>query len=185
MELCEHHYFDNTIFYRLIKKFMVQGGDPAGDGTGGESYFHECFEDEILPTLTHDRKGVLSMANKGPNTNTSQFFLTLDDCQYIDKKYTIFGRLVGGFATLDKIGQSLIDLNQKPIKEIKIISTIVYGNAYREVIRELLGKEKVKELTLREKAKVNEKERWQNPTIQNQSTNIGKYIPNKDTDRKV
>ena len=164
---------------------MVQGGDPSGDGSGGESYFHECFDDEIVPTLTHDRKGVLSMANKGPNTNTSQFFITLDDCQYIDKKYTIFGRLVGGFATLDKIGQGLVDLNQKPIKEIKIISTIVYGNAYREVIKELLGKEKAKEITQLEKAKVNDKERWQNPVIQNQNTTIGKYIPMQNDDRKV
>ncbi|CAI5443542.1 unnamed protein product [Caenorhabditis angaria] len=103
ISLCSRGYYNNTKFHRLIKNFMLQGGDPTGTGHGGESTWQKPFEDEFVSGLSHDARGVLSMANKGSNTNGSQFFLTFRPCKYLDRKHTIFGRLVGGQETLTAI----------------------------------------------------------------------------------
>jgi len=115
-------YYDQTRFHRVIKNFMVQGGDPEGDGTGGESIWGGEFEDEIEPSLRHDRPGVLSMANQGPNTNGSQFFITTAPAPWLDGKHTVFGRIAAGMETLMKIDKVRTDRFDRPEEDIKIIN---------------------------------------------------------------
>uniref|UniRef100_A0A8B9JW22 Peptidylprolyl isomerase like 2 n=1 Tax=Astyanax mexicanus TaxID=7994 RepID=A0A8B9JW22_ASTMX len=100
IKLCKKGYYDGTIFHRSIRNFMIQGGDPTGTGTGGESCWGKPFKDEFKPNLSHTGRGVLSMANSGPDTNKSQFFITFRSCTYLDRKHTVFGRVVGGFEAL-------------------------------------------------------------------------------------
>ena len=96
VELARRQYYDGTIFHRVIRGFILQGGDPTGTGKGGESAFGHPFGDEITPQLRHTGAGVLSMANAGPNTNGSQFFITLAPAPHLDGKHTIFGRVSSG-----------------------------------------------------------------------------------------
>uniref|UniRef100_A0A1I8BSK2 Peptidyl-prolyl cis-trans isomerase n=1 Tax=Meloidogyne hapla TaxID=6305 RepID=A0A1I8BSK2_MELHA len=95
-ELARKGYYNNTIFHRVIADFMVHGGDPTGTGRGGTSIYGRHFEDEINDQLRHTGAGIVSMANSGPNTNGSQFFITLAPTQHLDGKHTIFGRLSTG-----------------------------------------------------------------------------------------
>ncbi|KAF9170110.1 Peptidyl-prolyl cis-trans isomerase cyp8 [Mortierella sp. AD010] len=101
--LAKAGYYKNCKFHRKIKNFMIQGGDPTGTGRGGESYWKENFKDEIKSKLSHNARGILSMANKGPGTNSSQFFITFKPCTHLDGKHTIFGKVVGGMDVLDKL----------------------------------------------------------------------------------
>ncbi|KAG0329140.1 Peptidyl-prolyl cis-trans isomerase cyp8 [Dissophora globulifera] len=101
--LAKSGYYKNVKFHRKIKNFMLQGGDPTGTGRGGESYWKENFKDEIKSKLSHNARGILSMANKGPGTNSSQFFITFKPCTHLDGKHTIFGKVVGGMDVLDKL----------------------------------------------------------------------------------
>ncbi|KAG0239222.1 Peptidyl-prolyl cis-trans isomerase cyp8 [Actinomortierella wolfii] len=101
--LAKSGYYKNVKFHRKIKNFMIQGGDPSGTGRGGESYWKQNFKDEIRQNLSHNARGLLSMANKGPGTNSSQFFITFKPCKHLDGKHTIFGRVVGGMDVLDKL----------------------------------------------------------------------------------
>lgn len=96
-------YYDGLLFHRVIAKFMLQTGDPLGDGTGGESIWGANFADEFSPQLKHDRPYTLSMANAGPRTNGSQFFVTTVPCPWLDNKHTIFGRATAGFDTIHAI----------------------------------------------------------------------------------
>ena len=93
---CRSGYYDNVIFHRVISGFMLQTGDPLGDGTGGESIWGGEFEDEIVHSLRHDRPFTVSMANAGPGTNGSQFFITTVPTPWLDGKHTVFGRVVKG-----------------------------------------------------------------------------------------
>merc|ERR1712151_51649 len=113
-------YYDGLIFHRVIKGFIIQSGDPIGDGTGGQSIWGNNFKDEIVETLRHDTAGTLSMANAGPNTNGSQFFITSVPCPWLDGKHTVFGRVVRGMDVVRKIESVKVDLNDKPNNEIKI-----------------------------------------------------------------
>uniref|UniRef100_I1QKE6 Peptidyl-prolyl cis-trans isomerase n=1 Tax=Oryza glaberrima TaxID=4538 RepID=I1QKE6_ORYGL len=125
LELSRRGYYDNVIFHRIIKDFIVQGGDPTGTGRGGESIYGAKFEDEIRPELKHTGAGILSMANAGPNTNGSQFFITLAPCQSLDGKHTIFGRVSKGMEIVKRLGSVQTDKSDRPIHEVKILRTVV------------------------------------------------------------
>ncbi|KAJ2981286.1 hypothetical protein NQ176_g2119 [Zarea fungicola] len=113
-------YYNNTIFHRVIRKFMIQCGDPLGDGTGGESIWGREFEDEFS-SLKHDKPYTVSMANAGPNTNGSQFFITTEKTPWLDGKHTIFGRATQGFDVVQKI-ENTRTYKEKPEEDIKILN---------------------------------------------------------------
>ncbi|KAI4591503.1 hypothetical protein KJ359_013291 [Pestalotiopsis sp. 9143b] len=113
-------YYNNTIFHRVIRKFMIQCGDPLGDGTGGESIWGREFEDEFS-TLKHDKPYTVSMANAGPNTNGSQFFITTEKTPWLDNKHTIFGRAIQGLDVIHKI-ENVRTYKEKPEEDIKILN---------------------------------------------------------------
>lgn len=115
-------YYDNVIFHRIIKGFMLQTGDPLGDGTGGESIWGGEFEDEFVPGLRHDRPFTLSMANAGPNTNGSQFFITTVPCPWLDNKHTVFGRVTRGMDVCTVIENTKTDESDKPLADVQIQS---------------------------------------------------------------
>ncbi|CAE6415765.1 unnamed protein product [Rhizoctonia solani] len=118
-------YFEGVIFHRVIKKFMIQTGDPLGDGTGGTSIWGREFEDEFSPAVKHDRPYTLSMANAGPNTNGSQFFITTVVTPWLDNKHTVFGRVVHGLEVVHAIENVKVNKVDKPFEDIKIINVDV------------------------------------------------------------
>jgi len=115
-------YYNNVIFHRVIKGFMIQTGDPRGDGTGGESIWGGEFEDEFVPQLRHSLPFTVSMANAGPGTNGSQFFITTTPQQHLDNKHTVFGRVVKGFDVVTAIENAKVNKYDKPLDEIKILA---------------------------------------------------------------
>ncbi|KAH7316477.1 peptidyl-prolyl cis-trans isomerase-like 1 [Stachybotrys elegans] len=119
--LARRGYYNETIFHRIIPNFMIQGGDPTGTGRGGTSIYGEKFEDEISPGLKHTGAGILSMANSGPNTNGSQFFITLAPTPWLDGKHTIFGRVKSGMATVKRMGLVKTGPEDRPVEEVKIV----------------------------------------------------------------
>jgi cyclophilin family peptidyl-prolyl cis-trans isomerase len=120
--LTEKWYYDGIIFHRVIRDFMIQCGDPTGTGSGGKSIWMRAFEDEFLdPELTH-KKGVISMANAGPGTNGSQFFIvTAEDASFLDRKHTIFGHVISGMDVVESIEASKTDRGDRPLDEVRII----------------------------------------------------------------
>lgn len=108
-------YYEGLIFHRVIDGFMIQGGDPTGTGSGGPGY---KYPDEFVDSLSHDSKGVLSMANAGPGTNGSQFFITLAPVQQLDGKHTVFGKIVKGQDVVDSIGKTETGQRDRPVKDV-------------------------------------------------------------------
>ncbi|RMZ73875.1 peptidyl-prolyl cis-trans isomerase cyp15 [Pyrenophora seminiperda CCB06] len=119
-----NNYYNNVIFHRVIRKFMIQTGDPLGDGTGGESIWGKEFKDEFCEGLRHDKAYTVSMANAGPNSNGSQFFITTEKTPWLDNKHTIFGRAIAGMDVVHKIENAKV-YKEKPEEDIKIISISV------------------------------------------------------------
>mmetsp|Transcript_13978 Transcript_13978/g.17428 ORF Transcript_13978/g.17428 Transcript_13978/m.17428 type:complete len:186 (-) Transcript_13978:66-623(-) len=119
-ELARTGYYDGTIFHRVIRNFMAQGGDPTGTGRGGSSIYGGRFADELTRELKHTGAGILSSANSGPNTNTSQFFLTFAPCPWLDGKHTIFGRVYSGMQTVKKLEMVACDTTDRPLDPITI-----------------------------------------------------------------
>ena len=112
-------FYDGLVFHRVIDGFMIQGGCPMGNGMGGPGY---QFADEFGAGLAHDRPGLLSMANSGPNTNGSQFFVTLVPTPWLDNKHAIFGEVIEGMDVVQKIGKTQVGRNDRPVKDIVINS---------------------------------------------------------------
>jgi cyclophilin family peptidyl-prolyl cis-trans isomerase len=116
--LANKGYYNGVIFHRVIDGFMIQGGDPTGTGRGGESIWGKKFNDEFVTTLKHDSAGILSMANAGPNTNGSQFFITLAPTPWLNNHHTIFGKVILGMDVVSAIGKVEKGAQDKPIKDI-------------------------------------------------------------------
>ncbi|MCZ7601769.1 MAG: peptidylprolyl isomerase [Melioribacteraceae bacterium] len=104
--LAEENFYDSVTFHRIIDGFVIQGGDPTGTGSGGKSiYDGKPYADEFVPSLRHNSAGILSMANRGPSTNTSQFFITLAPTPHLDDRHTVFGKVINGMDVISKIGK--------------------------------------------------------------------------------
>lgn len=123
--LVDKGYYNGLIFHRVIKGFMIQGGDPTGTGRGGKSLWGKPFEDEVTSDVTFSKKGILAMANSGPNTNGSQFFITTANTSWLNGKHTIFGEVVSGYDVVEKIENTPVGAQDKPADEQLIIKAYV------------------------------------------------------------
>ncbi len=123
--LVNKHYYDGISFHRVIKNFMIQGGDPTGTGAGGESIWGRSFEDEVKPTVRFTKPGLLAMANRGPNTNGSQFFITTVATPWLDMRHTIFGEVTSGMNIVKKIEGCPTNTRDCPVDAVKIVKAYV------------------------------------------------------------
>ncbi|XP_054156707.1 peptidyl-prolyl cis-trans isomerase-like 3 [Oppia nitens] len=129
LALCASDYYNDSLFHRNIKGFMVQTGDPTGTGKGGQSIWDDKFEDEIHNDLRHNSRGTVSMANNGPNTNGSQFFITYAKQTHLDLKYTIFGKVIDGMETLDELEKLAVNTkNFRPLNDTRITGVTIHAN---------------------------------------------------------
>ena len=123
--LVQKGYYNGLIFHRVIKSFMIQGGDPTGTGMGGESIWGSNFQDEFSSEIQFDRPGLLAMANAGPNTNGSQFFITTIPTPWLNMKHTIFGEVINGYDVVQKIENVSVGVNDKPVENQTITKASV------------------------------------------------------------
>ncbi|KAM7200242.1 putative cyclophilin type peptidyl-prolyl cis-trans isomerase [Rhypophila sp. PSN 637] len=148
VRLAQKGYYKGVAFHRSIKNFMIQGGDPTGTGRGGSSIWGRNFEDEFEGPLVHDARGVISMANKGKNTNSSQFFILYRAAKHLDKKHSIFAKVIGNesFAVLDKMENMPVEEggSNRPVEDIVIKDVVVFVDPFEEFLKEKGNKEKEK-----------------------------------------
>lgn len=126
VDLAEKGFYDGVVFHRVISGFMIQGGDPTGTGRGGPGY---TIPDEFHPELRHTGEGMLSMANAGPNTGGSQFFITLDTTSWLDGKHAVFGKVVEGIDVVRAIGGTATGPGDRPLKEVVMESVKIGGGS--------------------------------------------------------
>ncbi len=122
-KLSKKGYYNGVIFHRVIKDFMIQGGDPTGTGRGGKSIWNKEFENEYKPNVVFDKPGLLAMANRGPNTNGSQFFITVRPTPWLNGGYTIFGKVIKGFDIVKKIENTPTLRGDRPVEK-QVIESI-------------------------------------------------------------
>ncbi|KAH8117979.1 peptidyl-prolyl cis-trans isomerase-like 3 [Phellopilus nigrolimitatus] len=129
LALCASGAYDGCKFHRNIKGFMVQTGDPTGTGKGGQSIWGKPFPDEVRSTLKFNARGVVAMANSGPDTNKSQFFITYSKQQHLDGKYTVFGKVIDGAdSTLDSIERVPVNEKNRPLHDILLTDVTIHAN---------------------------------------------------------
>lgn len=136
VNLAKKGYYKDVIFHRSIRNFMLQGGDPTGSGKGGSSIWGKNFKDELDGPQGHDARGVVSMANKGKDTNGSQFFITYRAAKHLDRKHTIFGRVVGGLDTLTRIENVEVGEGDRPVQDVVMRELVVFVDPFDEARRE-------------------------------------------------
>ena len=164
VQLSKKGYYKDVAFHRNIRNFMLQGGDPTGTGKGGTSVWGKNFQDEFDGPLTHDARGMVSMANKGKNTNSSQFFITYRPAKHLDRKHTIFGRVVGGMDTLSRMENAKVtEADNRPVEEIVIQDVVVFLDPFEEFQKAKKEKdeaEKEKEEIVRQGGREDERTTW-------------------------
>ena len=196
VQLAKKGYYRNTVFHRNIKGFMIQGGDPTGTGRGGQSIWGKPFEDEFEGPITHDTRGVLSMANKGKNTNTSQFFISYRQLPHLDRKHTIFAKVVGGLdTTLKSMEVAEVGEKDRPVDDIEILDVVIFIDPFEEWQKERAEKE-AKELedeeVQRQGGTVDDKTTWTGKRIRpdgkvddasGEALGVGKYLKAAQQDK--
>lgn len=157
VQLCMEGYYNGTIFHRLVKNFIVQGGDPSGTGTGGESIYGAPFKDEFHSRLRFVRRGLVAMANAGPHDNASQFFFTLAETPELQNKHTIFGKITGPtLYNMLKLQETETDSDERPLYPHKIIKTEILSNPFDDIVPRMIKKvtqEKEEDKKLKSKSK--------------------------------
>jgi len=187
VQLAKTGYYKDILFHRNVRNFMLQGGDPTGTGRGGASIWGKNFTDEFDGPLTHDARGILSMANKGKDTNSSQFFITYRPCKHLDRKHTIFGRVVGGLDTLSKIENLEVDEGKRPLEDVKMESVNVFVDPFEEFLkakRERDESERLEERIRREGGREDDRTTWTGKRVrgdgevmeEGKGATVGKYM---------
>lgn len=186
VRLAQKGYYKNIPFHRNIRNFMIQGGDPTGTGRGGASIWGKNFADETENALVHDSRGILSMANKGKDTNSSQFFITYRAVPHLNRKHTIFGRVVGGTDTLSRLEAVKTDEGDRPIDDCILEDVVVFVDPFEEFEKERAQNEdlqKQKEEIARQGGTEDDKTTWTGKRIRDdgraeavQGAGVGKYL---------
>jgi peptidyl-prolyl cis-trans isomerase-like protein 2 len=187
VHLAKKGYYNGVKFHRNIRNFMIQGGDPTGTGKGGTSIWGKNFQDEFDGPLTHDARGIMSMANKGKNTNSSQFFITYKPAKHLDRKHTIFGRVVGGMDVLQKLENVPTDEGNRPERNIIMENVVVFVDPFEEFQkqkREIDEAEKLREEIKKQGGTEDDKTTWTGKRIRGdgsvvqaeQTGGVGKYL---------
>lgn len=187
VKLSQRGYYKAVKFHRNIKNFMLQGGDPTATGRGGQSYWGKPFADEFDGPLVHDGRGVLSMANKGKDTNTSQFFITYRAVPHLNRKHTIFGRVIDGLDTLKRLEAVEVDDRDRPTERCEIEDIVIYVDPFEEYLKQRSEKEAAdarKEEIRREGGAEDDRTTWTGKRIRadgkvesaGDESGVGKYL---------
>lgn len=187
VQLAKKGYYNGVAFHRNIRNFMIQGGDPTGTGKGGSSIWGKNFQDEFDGPLTHDARGIMSMANKGKNTNSSQFFITYKPAKHLDRKHTIFGRVVGGLDVLQRLENAPVGSGDRPLDDIVMENVVVFVDPFEEFQKQKRAKdesEKERAEIMKQGGTEDDKMTWTGKRIRGDGTvmpdqrsgGVGKYL---------
>lgn len=187
VQLSKRGYYRDVTFHRNVRNFMIQGGDPTGTGKGGASVWGANFADEFDGPLTHDARGVVSMANKGKNTNSSQFFVLYRPAKHLDRKHTVFARVVGGLDTLARMENAPTDPeSSRPLEPITILDVVVFVDPFDEFLKEKRERDELEkeQLEVRRKGGTDdERTTWTGKRVRGDGTvvadasgGVGKYL---------